>query len=116
MLCATQKLPDALTHQYTHLIPVECTLTTREGRMYNVVMRAEPRDLSRVILDFGEGIFELQIVEGHGKVLMQNWGAEAFVDLTDMVEGSTWCFKLIPYFCVRFEKTCGNLVGRFYYQ
>ncbi|CAA0838568.1 Unknown protein [Striga hermonthica] len=46
----TLKLPDELNHQYSHLLPVECTLTTREGRRYNVTMRG---NLCRVVFDEG---------------------------------------------------------------
>ncbi|GER47371.1 UDP-D-glucuronate 4-epimerase 3 [Striga asiatica] len=38
---ATYKLSDALNHQYNHLIPVECTLTTREGRRRRDIVRYE---------------------------------------------------------------------------
>ncbi|GER56170.1 B3 domain-containing protein [Striga asiatica] len=35
----TLKLPDSLNHQYSHRTPVECTLTTREGRRHIVTLR-----------------------------------------------------------------------------
>ncbi|GER37139.1 B3 domain-containing protein, partial [Striga asiatica] len=182
------KLPDSLNHQYSHRTPVECTLTTREGRRYIVTLRGnrfrvffdegwrdfvhgedimvdnclwfdrtsftdfivtmhgedqverdlryrytleikkrhverarlsipinfwrdyiltDPTDTFRAILEFERCTYELQIVQGHGNILMQNWDAEDFVDATQMVEGDTWQFTLTPYFCVRFEsKRC----------
>ncbi|GER51768.1 activin receptor type-2A [Striga asiatica] len=131
------KLPDSLNHQYSHRTPVECTLTTREGRRYIVTLRGnrfrvffdegwrdfvhgedimsipinfwrdyiliDSMDTFREILEFEGCTYELQIVQGHGKILTQNWDAEDFVDATQMVEGDTWQFTLTPYFCVRFE-------------
>ncbi|GER32225.1 AP2/B3-like transcriptional factor family protein [Striga asiatica] len=45
-----QKLPDSLNHQYSHRTPVECTLTTREGRRYIVTLRG---NRFRVFFDEG---------------------------------------------------------------
>ncbi|GER39283.1 ribonuclease H-like superfamily protein [Striga asiatica] len=63
----------------------------------------DPSDTFRAILEFEGMTYELQIVQGHGKVLMQNLDAEEFVEATKMVEGSTLCFTLVPYYSVRFE-------------
>ncbi|GER36079.1 B3 domain-containing protein [Striga asiatica] len=183
------KLPDALNHQYSQLVPVQCTINTREGRRYLVKLRGncfrvvfaegwlnfvrgeeiktdnclwfdrtsltdfivtvhtdnqverplrhrftleikkthverarlpvpinfwrsyvltDPSDTFRAILEFEGMTYELRIVQGHGKVLMQNLDAEEFVEATEMVEGSILCFTLVPYYCVRFESEVGT--------
>ncbi|CAA0810606.1 Unknown protein [Striga hermonthica] len=34
-----QRLPGGLTHQYMPLVPIQCTLTMREGRTHEVTIR-----------------------------------------------------------------------------
>ncbi|GER25609.1 AP2/B3-like transcriptional factor family protein [Striga asiatica] len=89
-----------LRHRYTLEIKKTHPIPINFLRSY---VLSEPSDTFRAVLEFEGTTYELQIVEGHGKVLMQNWDAEELVEATEMVEGSTWCFTLIPYICVRFE-------------
>ncbi|GER28481.1 B3 domain-containing protein [Striga asiatica] len=133
-------LRDALNHQYSQLIPVQCTITTREGRRYNVTLRG---NCFRVVfaegwLNFVHGeeiktdnclwfdrtLFTDFIVTVHTdnqverplrhcftleikKTHVERARLE-FVEATEMVEGSTLCFTLVPYCCVHFETEVGT--------
>ncbi|CAA0807134.1 Unknown protein [Striga hermonthica] len=52
--------------------------------------------LTRGTLACAEGEYEVKIVEGHGKVLMQNSRAREFINRSGIVEGSKCIFHLFP--------------------
>ncbi|GER41327.1 B3 domain-containing protein [Striga asiatica] len=48
--CDPKRLPSALVHQYMLVVPLECTLNTRDGRTYQVTIR---RNDERIFFDDG---------------------------------------------------------------
>ncbi|GER42069.1 AP2/B3-like transcriptional factor family protein [Striga asiatica] len=89
----TMRLQPGLVHQYMLLVPLQCTLTTREGRTYRVTIRGndehafcdegwldfpipiqflrshvvgECEDLTRCLL-IDDTQYEVEIVNRHGK-------------------------------------------------
>ncbi|CAA0842774.1 Unknown protein [Striga hermonthica] len=53
-------------------------------------------DLTRGTLVFDDVMYEVEIVEGHGKVLMQNGRAREFVNISGIAEGSKLTFYSYP--------------------
>ncbi|GER55484.1 ATP synthase gamma chain [Striga asiatica] len=108
-----QKLSVGLVHQYVDDVPLQCTLTTREGRTYESIpiqfwrshVVGECEDLVRALLIYNETTYEVEIIVGHGKVLMQNNHAREFVDISGIVEGSMCSFTMARYYCACFEVT-----------